>query len=116
MISILGSISCRFTVRTMSLSNQGSESTYVAQVQIKKAAHCIAVLFPTSQELSSNRAPAHEPERFHLALPALAGISPSTLHKCALDQAFHVFRQPQLEEVIDTATLGLAHLGAVPIR
>src|ERR1700745_4118288 len=54
-------------------------------------------------------APAHEPQRLRLALPALTGIAPATLHKCAFDQAFHVLRQSQLEQVVDAAKLRLAH-------
>src|SRR5262249_48813547 len=54
-------------------------------------------------------APSHQPQRLRLALPALTGIAPPTLHKCAFDQALHVLRQSQLEQIVDAATLRLAH-------
>src|SRR5262249_12433808 len=69
-----------------------------------------AILQFTSQDHDiALPAPTRQPEGLHLALPALTGVSPPTLHKCAFYQLFHVLRQLQLEQVIDLAALRLAH-------
>ena len=71
-------------------------------VAIARHASCNAAFQPPPQDDHTPRAaPAHKPQAFRPALPALARVLPAVLLKSPFDQGLNILGLPQLEQIID---------------